>query len=271
VLEDDDDDLPLNQPMGDRMSMVNPMLGNYGFVPSPTAQGWNPWQQQPFMMAPPVMQADPNLLAAHQQAMMYAKQAYQMAVAQQAIAAAGEEWERGSSVSGMGGSNLGGGMFGLGGVPFMGMAPGMGMGMGMGMMGGMQASWAPGTMLYPPGGFGSAQSDIGVATGGRGNAANWGSRSVYGESFGPPSAPATRNSMAYGESKESSAPTSRPMQRMSFASPSSQASARPGVGARPRQRTASVPSSTLFPGPPPGAPARKIAPPSSWKQRDGSG
>jgi hypothetical protein len=42
-----------------------------------------------------------NMMAAHQQAMMFAKQAYQMAVAQQAMAAAAEEWERGSALSGI--------------------------------------------------------------------------------------------------------------------------------------------------------------------------
>ncbi|KAJ6617387.1 hypothetical protein B0H10DRAFT_2164422 [Mycena sp. CBHHK59/15] len=69
--------------------------------------GWPAWQQQQgtprmlgpaqFMVPPP---ADPSFYAAHQQAMLIAKQAYQMAVAQQAMAVAGEEWERGSTSAG---------------------------------------------------------------------------------------------------------------------------------------------------------------------------
>ena len=43
---------------------------------------------------------DPRVLAVHHQAMMIAKQTYQFAVAQQAMRDAGDEWERGSAVSG---------------------------------------------------------------------------------------------------------------------------------------------------------------------------
>ena len=46
---------------------------------------------------------DPSMMMAHQahqQAMLMAKQAYQLAVAQQAIQAAGDEWERASNVGG---------------------------------------------------------------------------------------------------------------------------------------------------------------------------
>lgn len=65
----------------------------------------NPWAQpnpmlQQFM--PPPQNTDSQLMAAHQHAMMAAtmaaKQAYQLAVAQQAMQAAGEEWERGSTL-----------------------------------------------------------------------------------------------------------------------------------------------------------------------------
>lgn len=64
----------------------------------------NPWAQpnpmlQQFM---PPQNTDSQLMAAHQHAMMAAtmaaKQAYQLAVAQQAMQAAGEEWERGSTM-----------------------------------------------------------------------------------------------------------------------------------------------------------------------------
>ncbi|KAJ6530674.1 hypothetical protein B0H19DRAFT_1273665 [Mycena capillaripes] len=111
--------MPMNS-MG-MMGGMNPMgMPMMGFAGSPAAgispAGWagaGPWQQQQpqmlspaqFMLSPPAPapNSDPNFYAAHQQAMMIAKHAYQMAVAQQAMAAAGEEWERGSSVGGFGG------------------------------------------------------------------------------------------------------------------------------------------------------------------------
>src|SRR6266852_4933563 len=43
---------------------------------------------------------DPRVFAVHQQAMMIAKQTYQLAVAQQAMRDAADEWERGSAMSG---------------------------------------------------------------------------------------------------------------------------------------------------------------------------
>ena len=43
---------------------------------------------------------DPGTMMAHHQAMMMAKQAYQVAVAQQAMQAAGDEWERASYAGG---------------------------------------------------------------------------------------------------------------------------------------------------------------------------
>jgi len=63
----------------------------------------NPWMAQPNpmlqqFMPPPPQGTDPQLLAAHQHAMIAAKQAYQFAVAQQAMQAAGDEWERGSAL-----------------------------------------------------------------------------------------------------------------------------------------------------------------------------
>ena len=162
----------------------------------------NAWQQQQMMqnsqmpfMAPGT---DPNFMIAHQQAMMYAKQAYQMAVAQQAMAAAGDEWERGSSIGGFGGGSVYGGgppgqsPFGMGMGMGMGMG-GMGMNRGMGMgMGGMGNGWSPGSGLLPPssrsmygGGFSGARSEYGGGLGsggGSGGGGGWNSsRSSYGE------------------------------------------------------------------------------------------
>ena len=68
-----------------------PMMMNNPWIPQP-----NPMLQQ--FMPPPSQSTGPHLLAAHQHAMMAAKQAYQLAVAQQAMQAAGDEWERGSTV-----------------------------------------------------------------------------------------------------------------------------------------------------------------------------
>ncbi|KAJ7644718.1 hypothetical protein FB45DRAFT_299021 [Roridomyces roridus] len=260
--DDDDDDVPVghrampgmpmgNMPMG--MNMPMPM----GFAPpGGMSPGWpgmlNPAQ---FMIPPP---ADPNYYAAHQQAMMMAKQAYQMAVAQQALALAADEWERGSTMgfgdrsSVFGGSTTG---------PAM-MSP---YGMGMGMQGG----WTPGGMsLFPPapmsmyggggarseygGGGGAARSEYG---GGGGNGGGWNSsRSVYGENFGP--SPRSANSGA----------TPSPSQMRNTRGDSGyfagaqvpQSSNR--TGATPRQRTASQPAT-----PSRGAAARR-QPPTSYKQ-----
>ncbi|TFY51446.1 hypothetical protein EVJ58_g10561 [Rhodofomes roseus] len=105
---DDDDDRPMDN-MPPRMSMMNNMMGvpptgpmNMNTLSSPM-----PWSNpqapmmnpQQFMFTPVPPNADPSFLAAHQQAMMFAKHAYQMAVVQQAMAAAEEEWERGSTAA----------------------------------------------------------------------------------------------------------------------------------------------------------------------------
>src|SRR5882762_44652 len=180
----------------------NPMMpmgaGPTNFSQSAGPPGWNPWQQQGLpssgLMAPHPSQygQDPNFFAAHQQAMLIAKQTYQMAVAQQALAAAGDEWERNTNIGGsqafgptsgfggggpgFGGANMNMGMFGMGG----GMG-GFSNGMGMGMPNGWSNGLSGARSVY--GGFGGgAQSDYGgVPSGGGG----WGSKSVYGESFGP--------------------------------------------------------------------------------------
>ena len=99
----DDDDPVMN--MDPRMSVMNPMMGMGMGMPQqsmPMMMG-NPWIPQPNpmlqqFMPPPPPSANPQLLAAHQHAMMAAKQAYQLAVAQQAMQAAGDEWERGSTL-----------------------------------------------------------------------------------------------------------------------------------------------------------------------------
>ena len=186
--------------MPPRMSMMNNMMGV-----SPTPMGMNmnmnmlsspmPWSNpqpgmlspQQFMIPPIPQNADASLLAAHQQAMMYAKQAYQMAVAQQAMAAAEEEWERGSTVAAsmINGGGGGGRMsaFGLGSTPMSPMTP-MGYGMGMNPMGmnpmgmNMGMQW-PGMM----GGFPSSAQSMyaGSVLGSElGASAGWGTQSEYG-------------------------------------------------------------------------------------------
>ncbi|GJE89642.1 hypothetical protein PsYK624_057460 [Phanerochaete sordida] len=174
TLEDDDEeDMPLNS-LGPRMSMAaNPMMN---FTPPTPVTPWggspgaSPMMgAPPFLMQPP--NADPRFLAAHQHAMMVAKQAYQMAVAQQAMAAANEEWERGSSVSAFGGGmNMNMGM-GMGGMP--GMAPMAGMGMPGMMPGGYGMGFNP--MM-----FSSAQTMYAGSTAGSELGVGWGSRSEYG-------------------------------------------------------------------------------------------
>lgn len=100
----DDEDDPM-MGMNSRMSVMNPMMGMGMGMPQqniPMMMG-NPWMTQPnpmlqqFVPHPP-QGTDSQLLAAHQHAMMAAKQAYQLAVAQQAMQAAGDEWERGSTL-----------------------------------------------------------------------------------------------------------------------------------------------------------------------------
>ena len=193
--DDDDEDLPLNT-MGPRMSIVNPMFN----LTPPSPMSWRPpsavLPPQSYMFPVPPSNSDPSFLAAHQQAMMVAKQAYQIAVAQQAMAQANEEWERGSTATSaaFGGSVTGYG--GMGGVPMgMGM-PGMqGMGgmspaaggifPGYGM--GMQAGWPNGMMfptsaqsMYAASMVGGGGSEMGGNMSTVGNAGGWGTRSEYG-------------------------------------------------------------------------------------------
>ncbi|KAF9566993.1 hypothetical protein CPC08DRAFT_703587 [Agrocybe pediades] len=275
VVEDDDDDLPINQTMNARMSTLNPMMamGNpmamqmgFGASPSP---GWGPGLNQPmlspaqFMIPPP---ADPSFLAAHQHAMQIAKQAYQMAVAQQAMAAAADEWERGSAVGGFGGGSVYGGG---GGSVYGGSTYGGGgssasmMNANYGMMNMMQGQVWPstasvyggtrsmyGATLSPGDGMiSSSRSEYGGG-GGRGGNANWSSsRSSYGEMTGP----SPRRMLNQGRESGYFPPVP--------AMPPSQSAGSKSLmndGAfNSRSRTTSQPAT-------PGR-SRKVPPPSSWK------
>jgi hypothetical protein len=104
VHDDYDDDARLRS----RNPTINVTTENGmpGMMPGwrqPMATGMGP-------MVTPQFNNDPGYIVAHQHALLVAKQAYQMAVAQQAMQMAGEEWERGSNVGfGSGGSVYGGG------------------------------------------------------------------------------------------------------------------------------------------------------------------
>ncbi len=202
----DDDDTPLEN-LGPRMSMFNPMMGA-GMNPMgginvtpPTPMNWSPQTPQGmvnpmFPMAPP--SADPAFLAAHQQAMMAAKQAFQMAVAQQALAAANEEWERGSTATsaygGFGG--MGGPMFNGGSPPGFGMNMNMNMNMGMGTPWGMQM-FPSSQSMYAGSVIGG--SELGVT--GSARSPGWGSRSMYGDQGGYMGSAAERASMVFRNSQ----------------------------------------------------------------------
>ncbi|KAH9030302.1 hypothetical protein EDB84DRAFT_1562601 [Lactarius hengduanensis] len=222
---------------------------------------------------------DPRMLMAHQQAMMIAKQTYQLAVAQQAMRDAADEWERGSAVSGWGGS--GGGRSSIAAPSVL----GMGMNMGMNMNGNLGVGpfgMPPGA--WPAGGGGSAArsmyagsvyaaSEIGVPSGG--GAMGWSTtNSVYGESFG---APRDRSSRAFrqGPGQQQHGPGGA--QARESGGGTSGAAKREGA----RQRTRTAPSSgggqqlRASAGAGGGAGAKRrgeapallgaVSPPSSWK------
>ncbi|VDC04176.1 unnamed protein product [Peniophora sp. CBMAI 1063] len=306
VAQDDDDDAPLNAaplfphatgPAG--MGMYPGMPGMQGMqMPGmmPNMTGMPPMPPMPNgMMGMQGMQGmngmmgmqDPNMLAAHQHAMLIAKQTYQWAVAQQAMAAAGDEWERsGGSVAGWNPSSAsayGGGAesvvgfpssASVAGFPASGRAPSMFMGQGMGMGGPMGMGMNPmmmgsggsvvGGMGGGPWGYmGSAQSMYAGSTyapsevGGPAQRPNFSSsRSEYGggerssRAFAggrPPPVPAMPNGMQQGQ----------------------------GQRGGPRQRTLTAPGGQSAPGVGAGGKAKKsgggptllghVAPPSSWK------
>ena len=182
-----DDEDEINHNISPRMSTLNPMTAMGLQIPTPmgfgspnsVAWGGNMMQSvSPYSMPPT---ADPNFLAAHQHAMMYAKQAYQMAVARQAMAAAGDEWERSSSIGGYGGSS----MIGASSSSTM-MSPQFGM-----MPMGQGYGWSSPSSVYLPSSSrsmygGAANSNSRSEYGGIGGSNNWSSsRSSYGELFGP--------------------------------------------------------------------------------------
>ena len=190
---------------------------------------------------------DPRVFAVHQQAMMIAKQTYQYAVAQQAMRDAGEEWERGSAVSGWTGGrssvstpnmlNMGMGMNmnmnGGGGSSGMGGFPGATGSFAMSGAGGM---WPGGAMPGFPGNsarsYGYAASEAGGGGGNRPGGGGWATSSVYGESFG---APRDRSSRTPRQSNL--VHSSSPLGGGSGGGGSTPAGKREG-GGRPRTRTA---------------------------------
>lgn len=94
--------MPMMSPM---MSMpVSPMMMGMqaNSFPFPNVSAATPGVSAPTQQQQPSGN-DAAFLAAHQQAMAIAKQTFQMAVAQQALAAANDEWERSSAVTGFGG------------------------------------------------------------------------------------------------------------------------------------------------------------------------
>ena len=255
--------------MAPRMSQMMNMGGPTNFALPGGPPGWNPWLQQgqpmpPMMPHPNQFSQSSDFLAAHQQAMMVAKQAYQMAVAQHAIAAAGDEWERSSNASGLGGGQTFGGGSQFGGstgfaghmnmnMGMFGMGGGMGGYGGLGGMGMLNPGWPGASMLVPPGprsaygGFSGARSDFGGNnSSGSVGPGDWGSRSVHGEPFG---------SMPQKSSRD----PERDRQESSNSGKSSTQSQLPSrSGPRPRTRTA--PSST----PVPVQHSSRNNPPSSW-------
>lgn len=280
VLDDDNNDMPTNPTMNPRLSTFNPMMGMnplgmaMNYTPSPGPGGWAPNMLSPsqFMIPPP---SDPNLMAAHQQAMMVAKQAYQMAVAQHAMAAAAEEWERGSALGGFGsGSSIYGGtspsmingastmmphmsMPGMQGHPAGAMWPGS-----SSLYGGMGAMSRFGNYLSPgdmP--FSSSRSDHGA---GARTSGNWNSsRSMYGESFRPSDESFSRETpapqhqsarQAWNTGRDS---THFPPVPPIPASKNTSGRGSPDPRGPSRLRTISQPARSSF--------ARKAMPPSSWR------
>jgi serine/arginine repetitive matrix protein 2 len=200
---------------------------------------------QQFMPMQPPSNADPAFLAAHQQAMHIAKQAYQMAVAQQAMAAAADEWERQSNAGGSvyGFPSSASSVGGFGGNPMMGMG-----GWGGGMM------------------FSSARSAYGGSVY-AGSEAGWGgTRSVYGETFGPDPRGSMYSQAGDRRSRVPPVPSSTSGQgRSGQAFPQSDTGHLnvPGQPSRPRPRTKSSPGGRSGDG---SSPSR-TPPPSSWTRR----
>jgi len=240
---DDDDDLPLNS-MGSRLSAANPMLS---FTPA-SPMSWAPSPSVPMMgpqqfIAPP---SDPRFFAAHQHAMMVAKQAYQMAVAQQALAAANDEWERGSTTSAFTSVPMG--------MNSMQMGMGMGAQMsGMGMGGMMPGGYGMNYPMFAP----SAQSMYAGSVVGSELGVGWGSKSEYG---GP--SRVSRTSAMFSD-RQSAYGLSQNQRSSSYNQLAVSGSGTPDKRPAMRPRTKTAPSDG--PLPPQHARARPAPPPSSWR------
>ncbi|KZV67454.1 hypothetical protein PENSPDRAFT_754873 [Peniophora sp. CONT] len=313
VTQDDEDDAPLQaQPlfphntgpagmggmgmfpgmqgmqMPGMMPQMPQMTGSPGMMPQMPMgmqgmQGMNGMNMQGMGMG---MQDQQNMMAAHQHAMLIAKQTYQWAVAQQAMAAAADEWERtGGSVAGWNpstaGSVYGGGAesvvgfpssASVAGFPASGRAPSMFMNQGMNM-GGMGGGMGMNPMM-----MGSGGSVVG-GMGGMGSP--WGymnsAQSMYaGSTYSPsevggpsqrPNFSSSRSEYGGGE-RSSRAFRAPPVPAM----PSGMQQGQQGQGrGGPRQRTLTAPGGQSAPGPG-GVKTKKsgpllghIAPPSSWK------
>ncbi|KAL5535960.1 hypothetical protein ACEPAF_4054 [Sanghuangporus sanghuang] len=228
----------MSTPMMGGMSAMAPLNGMPGMS---MGMGPNPPQ---FMVSSPPPGADAAFLAAHRQAMQIAKQAYQYAVAQQAMAAAADEWERGSSVS-----------------AFTAPGPAMGMGMGssMGMGGyGMNNMWNTAPMFAP-----APRSMYAGNTGGM-SETGWGAASVYGDAFGPSNRraqmlnPQMGSSGGGGSASVIGFPSSYPRAESTGNIPRSSV---PSSRNAPRPRTRTAPSNTPLPT----QHRHSRGPPSSWK------
>ena len=241
--------MPITGNMGPRIGMLNPMANPAFATNSIGFNGMQMWPQQvmqpgminpqQFMIPTPPMNADPNFLAAHQQAMLIAKQTYQMAVAQQAMAAAADEWERSSNIGGM--SSMGSGSV-YGGVS-------------------MAGGWGPQLMFPSAPRSMYAGSVFGESDAGGG----WGSASVYGESFGPSLATGDRRSQAFRGSGVG-VPQSR--SKVFPRSESSGNLAAPMLGRpAPRPRTKTAPSGSPLPLHHSSQGLRNATPPTSWKTK----
>ncbi|KAF8913153.1 hypothetical protein CPB84DRAFT_1841556 [Gymnopilus junonius] len=272
---EDHDDLPVNQVMNmnprmstlslnPMMGMANPMTMQMGYGVSPNPAGWGANMGQPmlspaqFMIPPP---ADPNFLAAHQQAMMIAKQAYQYAVAQQAMAAAGDEWERGSAIGGYSGSVYGGSTSGtsmMNPYGMMGMMPGNSWPSSASVYGGGARSMYGASLSPQDAMISSSRSEFGGPSG-RGGGGNWSSsRSSYGDSFRPSLDPYGRKGAKRPGGTQSRESGYFPPVPPIPASQMANGRSSPDQRGNPRMRTTSQPAS-------PARATRKAPPPSSWK------
>ena len=243
---------------------------------------------------------DPRVFAVHQQAMMIAKQTYQLAVAQQAMRDAADEWERGSAMSGWTGGRSSASTPGM-----LNMAMGLNMNMNMGGGGGGGMGGYPGSAgsfamsgaggMWPNGGMsgfpgnstrgmysGYASSEIGGSGGGGSGGGGWTTSSVYGESFG---APRDRSSRAQRQSnmQMSSSPLgpgggggggSSPGAKRDGGRPRTKTAPSLGGNATGQRASVAVASSAGGPGnvkkkgdgPPSGyGLVGSVSPPSSWK------